>query len=92
MAQDLTQIVDFPAGIPDRDDYQPYLFDLFHCSNPDSCTVASHSSLGKSVNEHSYHCTVYSYSKADWDELMDHLGNVPWLEIFKHMPPMLLRR
>ena len=44
MAQDLTQIVDFPTCIPDHDDHQPYLLDLFLCSNPDSCTVA----LGKS--------------------------------------------
>ena len=42
MVQDLTQIVDFPTRIPDRDDHQPYLLDLFLCSNPDSCTVASH--------------------------------------------------
>ena len=48
MAQDLTQIVDFPTRIPDRDDQQPYLLDILLCSNPESCTVASHSPLGKS--------------------------------------------
>ena len=48
MAQYLTQIVDFPTRIPDRDDHQPYLLHLFLCSNPDSCTVASHTHLGKS--------------------------------------------
>ena len=42
MAQNLSQIVDFPTCIPDCDDHQPYLLDLFLCSNPDSCTVASH--------------------------------------------------
>ena len=99
LAQDLTQIVDFPTRIPDRDDHQPYLLDLFLCSNPDSCTVASHPPLGrsdhmvvsvdvkfvvKSTNEHPYHRTVYSYSKADWDGLRDHLRDVPWLDIFKH--------
>ena len=47
MAQDFTQIVDFPTRIPDCDDHQPYLLDLFLCSNPDCCTVASHSPLGK---------------------------------------------
>ena len=46
MAQDLTQIVDFPTRIPDRDNHQPYLLDLFLCSNPDPCTVASHPPLG----------------------------------------------
>ena len=98
MAQDLTQTVDFPTRIPDRDDHQPYLPDLFLCSNPDSCTVASHPPLGisdlvvsfdvqfvvKSTNEHPYHRTVYSYSRADWDGLRDHLRGVPWLDICKH--------
>ena len=104
MAQDLAQIVDFPIRIPDRDDHQPYLLDLFLCSNPDSCTVASHSPLGKSdhkvvsvdvkfvvksTNEHPYPGTLYSYSKADWDGLRDHLRDVPWLSM---MSPMLLKR
>ena len=48
MAQDFTQIVDFPTHIPDHDYHQPYLLDLFLGSNPDSCTVASHPPLGKS--------------------------------------------
>ena len=89
MAQELTQIVDFPTRIPDHDHHQPYLLDLFLCSNPESCTVASHPPLGKSdhtvvsigvkfvvksINEHPYHRTVYSYSKADWD----HRRDVPW--------------
>ena len=92
MAQDLTQIGDFPTRIPDRDDHQTYLLDLFLCSNPDPCTVASRPPLGKSdhmvvgvdwkfvvksTNEHPYHRTVYSYSKADRDGLRDHLKDVP---------------
>ena len=99
MAQDLTQIVDFPTRIHDRNDRQPYLLDLFLCSNPDSCTVASHPPLGesdhmvvsvdvkfvvKSTNEHPYHSTIYLYNKVDWDGLSDHLRDVPWLDIFKH--------
>ena len=78
MAQDFTQIVNSPTRIPDRDDHQPYLLDLFLCSNPDSCTVASHPPLGKSdhilvcvdvkfvaksTNGHLYHCTDYSYRR-----------------------------
>ena len=46
LAQDLTQIVDFPTRIPDCVDHQPYLLDLFLCSNPDSCTITSHPPLG----------------------------------------------
>ena len=100
MAQDLTQIVDFPTRIPDRDDHQPYLLNLFLCSDPDSYTVASHPPLKNSdhmvvsvdvkfvvkfTNEHPYHHTVYSYSKVDWDVLRDHLRDVSWLVIFKYI-------
>ena len=42
MAQNFTQIVDFLTHIPGCDDHQPYLLDLFLCSNPDSCTIADH--------------------------------------------------
>ena len=45
MVHDLT-LVDFPTHIPDHDDHQPFLLDLFFCSNPDSCTVPSHPPLG----------------------------------------------
>ena len=38
----------------------------------------------KFINEHPYHRTIYSYRKADWDGLRDHLRGVPWLDIFKH--------
>ena len=89
MSQDLTQIVDFPTRIPDRDDHQPYLLDLLLFSNPDLHCCFSPSSTDhmvvsvdvkfvvKSTNEHPYHRTVYSYSKADWDGLRDHLRDVP---------------
>ena len=78
----LWHILDFPTRIPDDDDHQPYLFDLFLCSNPASCTVTYHSLLEKSdhnvvsvgvefivksKNEHPCHRTVYSYSEADWE-------------------------
>ena len=91
MAAALIQMVGFPTRIPDRDDHQPYLLDLFFCSNPDSSDVASHPPLGKSnhmvvsvdvrfvvksTNEHPYHRTVYSYIKSDWDGLRDHLRDL----------------
>ena len=38
----------------------------------------------KSTNEHPYHRTVYSHTKADWNGLIDHLRDMPWLGIFKH--------
>ena len=30
-----------------------------------------------------FHCTAYDYSCADWDAPHDHLGDVPWEDIFK---------
>ena len=84
------QIVDFPTRIPDRDDHQPYLLDIFLVSHP-PLGKSEHMVVSvdvkfvvKSTNEHPYHCTVYSYSKADWDGLRDHLRYVPWIDIFKH--------
>ena len=38
----------------------------------------------KSINEHPYHRTVYSYSREDWGVLRDHLRDVLWFDIFKH--------
>ena len=38
----------------------------------------------KSTNEHPYHRTGYSYSKADWDGLRDYLRDMPSLHIFNH--------
>ena len=99
MSQDLTQIVDFPTRIPDREDHQPYLLDLFLCSNPEMCSASAHPPLGnsdhlvvsvdvdfidKSNKEHPYHRTVFSYSNADWDGLRDYLRDVPWIDIFRH--------
>ena len=28
-----------------------------------------------------FHCIAYDYSRADWDGLCDHLGDVPWEDI-----------
>ena len=30
-----------------------------------------------------FHRIAYDYSRADWDGLRDHLGEVPWEDIFK---------
>ena len=96
MAQDLAQNVDFPTRITDRDDHQPYLLDLFLCSNLDCCTVASYPPLGKSdrmvvcvdgkclVKSTNDHHTVYSYINVEWNGLRDYLRDVSWLDIFKH--------
>ena len=30
-----------------------------------------------------FHCIAYYYSCTDWDDLCDHLRDVPWENIFK---------
>ena len=40
LSQHLTQIVSFSMRIPDGVDHDPYLLDLFLCSNPDKCSVS----------------------------------------------------
>ena len=30
-----------------------------------------------------FHRIAYDYSHADWDGLCDHLGDVPWEDVFK---------
>ena len=30
-----------------------------------------------------FHCIACDYPRADWDGLHDHLGDVPWEDIFK---------
>ena len=30
-----------------------------------------------------FYCIAYDYSHADWDDLYDHLRDVPWEDIFK---------
>ena len=30
-----------------------------------------------------FHCIAFDYSRADWDDLCDHLRDVPWEDIFK---------
>jgi len=44
----LTQVVDFPARIPDRNDQSPKLLDLFLTSDPENCTPSVLAPLGNS--------------------------------------------
>ena len=76
-SQDHIQNFSFSMRIPHQVDHDPYLLDMFCCSNTDKCSVSPHPLLGtsnhlvisidiKSTNEHPY-CNVYSYKKRDWD-------------------------
>ena len=91
-------MVNLPAQILDRNSHSPTLFDLFLLSDSSICsTVAfpplqnsddavvlvSIDFLSKSKKDASFHHKAYDYSCPDWDDLSDHLRDVPWEEIFK---------
>ena len=94
----LTQIVNFPTGIPDCDFHSPALLDLFLSSDASICSTMAFPPLGNSdhvvvsvsidfpINSKQdtpFHCVAYDYSRADWDGLRNHLRDVPWEDIFK---------
>ena len=98
ISNDLTQIVNFPTGIPDCDSHSPALLDLILSSDAGICSTMAFPSLGNSdhvvvsVSIHfpinskqdtPFHRMAYDYSHADWDGLHDHLRDVPWEDIFK---------
>ena len=82
IANDLTQMVNFPSWIPDCDSHNPALLDLFLTSDASICSTMAFSPLGNS--DHApFHRIAYDYSRAYWDGLRDHLRDVPWEDIFK---------
>ena len=98
IANDLTQMVNFPARIPDCDSHNPALLDLFLTSDTSICSTMAFPPLGdsdhvvvsvsidfptNSQRDAPFHRIAYDYSRADWDGLRDHLRDVPWEDIFK---------
>ena len=98
ISNDLTQMVDFPARIPDCDTHSPALLDLFISSDASICSTMAFPPLGNSDHvvvsvsidfptnsqqDAPFHRIAYDYSRADWDGLRDHLRDVPWEDIFK---------
>ena len=97
ISNDLTQMVNFPTRISNCDSHSPALLDLFLssdtrifiCSLPplgNSDHVVVSVSIDFPSNSHQdapFHCIAYDHSRADWDGLLDHLGDVPWEDIFK---------
>ena len=95
---DLTQMVNFPARIPDCDFPSPALLDFFLSSDASICSAMAFPPLGNSdhvfvsvfIDFRSYskqdgpfHGIAYDYFCDDWDDLRDHLRDVPWEDIFK---------
>ena len=93
----LTQIVNSPTGLSDCDSHSPALFNLFISSDASIYSTVAFPPLGNSDHvvvsvfiefpsyskgDSPFHHTAYDYSQADWDGLFDHLGDVPWEDIF----------
>ena len=91
-------MVDFPTGIPDCDFHSSALLDLFLTSDASICSMMAFAPLGNSDHavvsvsidfptnsqqDAPFHRIAYDYSRADWDDLRDHLRDVPWEDIFK---------
>ena len=87
-------MVNFPTRIPGCDSHSPALLDLFISSDASICSTMAFPPLGNSDHvvvvsvfidfptnsqwDAQFHCIAY-----DWDGLCDHLGDVPWEDIFK---------
>ena len=98
ISNELTQIVNFPTGIPDCDCHSPALLNLFISSDAGIFSSMAFPPLGNSdhvvvsvsidvpINSKQdapFHCVAYDYSHADWDGLCDRLRDVLWEDIFK---------
>ena len=98
ISNDLTQIVNFPTQIHCCGPHSSALLDLFISSDASICSTMAFLPLDNSdhvvvsvsidfpINSKQdtlFHCTAYDYSCANWDGLCDHLGDVPWEDIFK---------
>ena len=91
-------MVNFPTRIPDCDSHSPALLDFFLSSDASICSTTAFPPLGNSDHvvvlvsidflsnsqqDARFNCMPYDYSRADWDDLHDHLRYVPWEDIFK---------
>ena len=96
ISNDLTQMVNFPTWIPDS--HSPAFLDFFLSSDTGICSALGFPPLGNSDHvvvlvsidflsnsqqDARFNCMPYDYSRADWDDLHDHLRYVPWEDIFK---------
>ena len=91
-------MVNFTTRIVDCDSHNPALLDLFLTSDASICSTMAIPPLGNSARvavsvptdfptnsqrDAPFHRIAYDYSRADWDDLRDHLRDVPWEDIFK---------
>ena len=99
ISNDLTYMVNLSTQIPDCDSYSPALMDFFLYSGANICSTMAFSPLANSDHvvvsvsiecstnskrNALIHCIAYDdFSCADWNDLCDHLRDVPWEDIFK---------
>ena len=99
ISNDLSQMVNFSTGIPDCDSHNsPAVLHLFISSDASICFTmvfpplrnSDHVFVSISIDfpmnskqDALFQCIGYSYSLTDWDDLHDHLRDVPWEDIFK---------
>ena len=90
-------MVHSPTQILDCDPHSPALLDLFLSSdtsiysamafpplvNSDHVVSVSIDFPSNSQWDASFHGIAYDYSRTDWDDLLDHLKDVPWKDILK---------
>ena len=91
-------MVNFPSQIPDCNSHSPAPLDFFLYSDASICSTMAFPPLGNSDHvvvsvsidfptnsqqDAPFHRIAYDYSRADWDRLRDHLGDVPWEDVFK---------
>ena len=86
-------MVNFPTWIPDYDSHSPALLHLCLSSDTSICSTMALPPLENSdhvvsvsidfpINSKQdvpFHHIAYDYSHADWDDLHDHLRDVPWI-------------
>ena len=97
-SNNLTEIVNFPARIPNCHSHNPALLNLFLSSYGSICSTMAFPPLGNSnqvvvsvsidfssnsQREAPFHRIAYDYSRADCYGLPDHFRDVPWKDIFK---------
>ena len=98
VSNDLTQMVNIPTRMRDCDFHRPSLLDLLLSSDASICSTIAIPPFGNSDHfvvsvsidfplysqrDTPFYRIAYGYSRADWDNLHDHLRDVPWEGIYK---------
>ena len=98
ISNELTQMINFHTWTPECGSHSPTLLELFISSDASICSAMAFPPLGTSDHvavsvsidfpsnlqqDAPFHHITYDYSRADWDDLHDHLRDAPWEDIFQ---------